>query len=136
MEHQNSQKYTCPMHPQIIKDAPGKCPLCGMTLVPLVKPGGHEMHESHAGGMNDFKKRFYVVLVMTVPIMLLSQMIQHWLGIHISFPGSNYILLGLSTFVFFYGGWPFLKGLRDGNESKESRNDDTDRFCHYCGVRL
>ena len=113
MDHQHSQKYTCPMHPQIIRDAPGKCPLCGMTLVPLVKSGGHDIHESHAGGMNDFKKRFYVVLVLTVPIMLLSQMIQHWLNIHINFPGSNYVLLGLSTFVFFYGGWPFLKGLLD-----------------------
>jgi P-type Cu2+ transporter len=54
MDHQHSQKYTCPMHPQIIRDAPGKCPLCGMTLVPLVKSGGHDMHASHAGGMNDF----------------------------------------------------------------------------------
>jgi Cu2+-exporting ATPase len=101
------------MHPQIIRDGPGKCPLCGMTLVPLVKHGEHEMHESHTGGLNDFKKRFYVVLILTVPIMLLSQMIQHWLGIHISFPGSNYVLAVLSTFVFFYGGWPFLKGLWD-----------------------
>ncbi|HEV3221683.1 MAG TPA: copper-translocating P-type ATPase [Puia sp.] len=113
MEPLSSQKYTCPMHPQIIRDGPGKCPLCGMTLVPLVKHGEHEMHESHTGGLNDFKKRFYVVLILTVPIMLLSQMIQHWLGIHISFPGSNYVLAVLSTFVFFYGGWPFLKGLWD-----------------------
>ncbi|HEY4936066.1 MAG TPA: copper-translocating P-type ATPase [Puia sp.] len=108
-----SQKYTCPMHPQVIRDGPGKCPLCGMTLVPLVKSGGHDMHESHAAGINDFKKRFYVVLILTVPVMLLSQMIQHWLNIHISFPGSNYVLLVLSSFVFFYGGWPFLKGFRD-----------------------
>ena len=106
-------KYTCPMHPQIVKDAPGKCPLCGMTLVPLIKSGGHDGHESHAAGIADFKKRFYVVLVLTVPIMLLSQMIQHWLNIHVSFPGSKYVLFALSSFVFFYGGWPFLKGLRD-----------------------
>jgi len=43
--------------------------------------------------------------------MLLSEMIQHWLNIHISFPGSKYVLLALSSVVFFYGGWPFLKGL-------------------------
>ena len=43
--------------------------------------------------------------------MLLSEMIQHWLNIHISFPGSKYVLLALSSIVFFYGGWPFLKGL-------------------------
>lgn len=108
---QGFQKYTCPMHPQVVQDGPGKCPLCGMTLVPLAKPGAHGVHEAHASGIADFKKRFYVVLVLTVPIMLLSEMIQHWLNIHISFPGSKYILLVLSSVVFFYGGWPFLKGL-------------------------
>jgi len=51
--------------------------------------------------------------VLTIPIMLLSETIQHWLNIHISFPGSKYILLVLSSVVFFYGGWPFLKGLVD-----------------------
>jgi len=43
--------------------------------------------------------------------MLLSEMIQHWLNFHIDFMGSKYVLLALSSVVFFYGGWPFLKGL-------------------------
>lgn len=110
-ETQSFQKYTCPMHPQIVQDGPGKCPLCGMTLIPLAKPGTYGGHEAHSSGIADFRKRFYVVLVLTVPVMLLSEMIQHWLKIHISFPGSKYILLVLSSIVFFYGGWPFLKGL-------------------------
>jgi len=110
-EAKSFQKYTCPMHPQIVQDEPGKCPLCGMTLVPLTKSKGGGGHESHSSGIADFKKRFYVVLALTVPVMLLSEMIQHWLNIHISFPGSKYVLLGLSSIVFFYGGWPFLKGL-------------------------
>jgi Cu2+-exporting ATPase len=105
------QKYTCPMHPQIVQDAPGKCPLCGMTLVPLSKSGATNGHEAHSSGIADFKKRFYVVLVLTIPIMLLSEMIQHWLNIHVSFPSSKYVLLALASIVFFYGGWPFLKGL-------------------------
>src|SRR5688572_26406869 len=108
------QKYTCPMHPQIMQDTPGKCPLCGMTLEPVANttPGNaHGKHTDHSGMIADFRKRFYVVLVLTVPIMLLSEMIQHWLNIHISFPGSKYLLLALSTVVFLYGGWPFLKGL-------------------------
>lgn len=71
---------------------------------------GHEGHDHHAMMIGDFKKRFYVVLVLTVPIMLLSEMIQHWFNIRISFTGSQYVLLTLSTIVFFYGGWPFLKG--------------------------
>jgi len=73
-------------------------------------PMDHAGHDHHAMMIADFRKRFYVVLVLTIPIMLLSEMIQHWLNIHISFPGSNYILLVLSSIVFFYGGWPFLKG--------------------------
>jgi Cu2+-exporting ATPase len=43
--------------------------------------------------------------------MALSPMIQHWLNVDWSFPGSGYVLLSLSTIVFFYGGWPFLQGL-------------------------
>ena len=118
MEHQR-QQFTCPMHPQIIREEPGNCPLCGMTLVAVKKPEGkHEGHIMHTSMIEDFKKRFYVVLILTIPIMLLSEMIQHWLNLHISFPGSRYILFTLSTVVFFYGGWPFLKGLADEVKAK------------------
>ena len=126
MEHQHEQqKYTCPMHPQIIQDEPGNCPICGMTLV-LAKAGtkvtdahqhganpsmGMAGHNHHGMMIADFKKRFYVVLALTIPIMLLSTMIQHWLGLHWQFAGSQYILFALSTIVFVYGGFPFLKGL-------------------------
>lgn len=72
-------------------------------------PHRHSGHD-HASMIADFRKRFYVVLLLTIPIMLLSEMIQHWLGIHIKFPGSQYLLAVLSTIVFLYGGWPFLNG--------------------------
>ena len=70
-------------------------------------------HDHHQMMIADFRRRFYVVLGLTVPIMLLSEMIQHFLGVHWGFPGSGYVLFGLSTAVYFYGGWPFLKGLAD-----------------------
>ena len=73
-------------------------------------PMGHVGHDHHAMMIEDLRKRFYVVLVLTIPIMLLSETIQHWLNISIKFPGSNYLILLLSSVVFFYGGWPFLKG--------------------------
>jgi P-type Cu2+ transporter len=111
-DQQSNQIYTCPMHPQVIQEGPGKCPICGMDLVPLKKSkSDHAGHDHHDMIIDDFRKRFYVVLVLTIPIMLLSEMIQHWFSIHISFPGSEYLLLLLSSIVFFYGGWPFLKGL-------------------------
>ncbi|MBC9933446.1 copper-translocating P-type ATPase [Chitinophaga qingshengii] len=71
--------------------------------------GGHAGHD-HQAMIRDFRQRFYVVLVLTIPVMLLSKMIQHWLGWQISFPGDNYVLCALSTVIFFYGGWPFLSG--------------------------
>ena len=73
-------------------------------------PMGHAGHDHHAMMISDFKKRFYLVLVLTVPVMLLSPMIQHWLGMHLDFTGASFLLFALSTIVFFYGGWPFLKG--------------------------
>ncbi len=71
---------------------------------------GMQGHD-HTMMIADFKKRFYVVLVLTIPIMLLSTMIQKFIGVDWQFPGSQYILFALSTIVFGYGGWPFLKGL-------------------------
>jgi P-type Cu2+ transporter len=131
MEHnhaQHQQEYTCPMHPEVVKPGPGKCPKCGMDLVPVQQAGNkaqdnhslhqghnheeHAAHDKHAGHhTEDFLKRFWVCLILTVPLLLLSQMIQHWLGFHISFPGDQYVLLLLGTVIYIYGGTPFLKGM-------------------------
>ena len=72
---------------------------------------GMTEHDHHAMMIADFKKRFYVVLVLTIPIMLLSTMIQRFMGVNWAFTGSSYILFALSSVVFVYGGWPFLTGL-------------------------
>ncbi len=79
---------------------------------------GMQGHNHHAVMIADFKKRFYVVLVLTIPIMLLSTMIQQFMGVSWQFSGSSYILLLLSSIVFIYGGWPFLTGLVDEVKSK------------------
>ena len=71
---------------------------------------GHAGHD-HKAMVADFRKRFFVVLILTMPILLLSEMVQHWSGIHLTFSGSQYVLFALSTVVFFYGGYPFLAGL-------------------------
>src|SRR5450759_4799174 len=72
---------------------------------------GMKGHNHHTMMIADFKKRFYLVLILSIPIILLSAMIQKFMGVDWQFTGSKYILLTLSTAVFFYGGWPFFKGL-------------------------
>jgi Cu2+-exporting ATPase len=79
-----------------------------------VKEGAqeHSMHDKHAGHhTHDFLKRFWICLIITIPILLLSHMIQQWFGFEIIFTGDKYVLLLLSTFIYVYGGMPFLKGL-------------------------
>ncbi|GIV80383.1 MAG: heavy metal translocating P-type ATPase [Litorilinea sp.] len=63
--------------------------------------------------VEDFRKRFWISLLLTLPILALSPMIQGFLGIEeaLRFPGDRYVLWALSSVVFFYGGWPFLNGL-------------------------
>ena len=70
-------------------------------------------NKHHAMMVADFRRRFWISLVFTIPILLLSPMIQEFLGLEgkISFTGDSHILLALSSVVFFYGGWPFLKGI-------------------------
>ena len=74
----------------------------------------HSGHDKHAGHhTEDFLRRFWVCLAITVPVLLLSHMIQQWFGFHLAFNGDRYMLLTLSTIVYIYGGWPFLKGMMD-----------------------
>lgn len=72
---------------------------------------GH--HDHHAMMVEDFKKRFFVSLIIMVPILLLSPMIQMFMGVDWRFPGDAYILFALSTILFIYGGKPFITGARD-----------------------
>lgn len=70
-------------------------------------------HDHHAMMAMDFKKRFYFSLILMIPILLLSPMIQMFMGVDLRFFGDSYLLFALSTVLFLYGGKPFLKGARD-----------------------
>ncbi len=79
-----------------------------------------QVHSSHHAHMvEDFKKRFYLSLLITLPILVLSPMLQNFVNLNLRFTGDLYILFALSTVIFFYGGWPFLTGawseLKDKN---------------------
>lgn len=76
------------------------------------KQDSHDHQNHHEMMIEDFKRRFFISLIVTIPILILSPMVQGWTNIKVAFSGSNYVLLILSTFIYFYGGWPFLKGLK------------------------
>src|SRR5579885_110138 len=81
----------------------------------------HSNHFHHEMMVRDFKKRFWISLFITLPILLLSPMIKSFLHLEsiISFKEDIYVLFVLSSVVFFYGGWPFLKGIV--NELREAK---------------
>ena len=71
----------------------------------------HHHHHHHADMVSDFKVRFWISLVVTIPVLALSPLIQSFFGYSLVFPADKYVLLALSSFIYFYGGWPFLIGL-------------------------
>ncbi len=73
----------------------------------------HDQPDHHAHMAADFRKRFWLSLILTLPILVLSPMLQKLVGLRetIHFNGDIYVLFALSSAVFWYGGWPFLKGL-------------------------
>ncbi len=80
---------------------------------------GHEGHHDHHMMMvKDFKRRFFVSLFLTAPILLLSPMIQMFMGVEWRFTGDSYLLFILSTILFIYGGKPFLTGAVDELKKK------------------
>jgi len=84
---------------------------------------GHSDSHDHAGHhahmIQDFKKRFWISLLITLPIVVLAPMIQSLLNYDLRFNGDRYVQFALSSIIFFYGGWPFLKGLADEVKKKE-----------------
>ena len=71
----------------------------------------HDHHDHHQMMINDFKKRFWASSILTIPILILSPMVQRWLGVNWGFQGDSWVLFVLSSIVYFYGGWPFLSGI-------------------------
>lgn len=138
--------YTCPMHPEVQESKPGKCPKCGMTLVPMKKVMNHEsmnhgehimkpvaemsfweklkmsmtmsmgMEHSGLAGREmaklmeeDIRSKFFFSLLFTIPIILYSPLGEKISGIRLPSPiPIAWLLLLLTTPVFFYAGWIFL----------------------------
>ena len=85
------------------------------TIQPMHHGSQSSPHQAGAGAhvhdLEDFKKRFIISTIITIPILLLSPVIQSFFGFQFDFPGSLYVTLVLASIVYFYGGYPFLKGI-------------------------
>jgi Cu+-exporting ATPase len=99
-------EYTCPMHPEVIRDAPGFCPICGMALEPRTATLEEDNSE-----LLDMKRRFWISAALSLPLLLLSMSevlpgdpVRSAIGSQF----TNWISLVLATPVVLWGGWPFF----------------------------
>lgn len=98
--------YTCPMHPEVRQNGPGNCPICGMAL----EPETATVEEEENPELTDMRKRFWVGLVLTLPVFVL-EMGAHFIDLsrYLSHALSNWIQLVLATPVVLWAGKPFFE---------------------------
>jgi Cu+-exporting ATPase len=99
-------RYTCPMHPEILRDAPGDCPLCGMALVAIAGTGASDDSE-----LRDLTRRLWFGIALSVPLVVLAM--APMLGVHEAFGLAprvrGWIELALGSPVVLWVGWPILR---------------------------
>jgi P-type Cu+ transporter len=100
--------YTCPMHPQIERDHPGSCPICGMALEPRTPVAGREEEENEE--LRDMTRRFWIGVVLSAPVFALAMAhIAPHAPKWIAGEWSRWIQFILSTPVVLWAGWPFFQ---------------------------
>jgi Cu+-exporting ATPase len=97
-------RYTCPMHPEIIRFGPGSCPICGMALEPVDVFAEVEADPEY----DSMRMRFWVSAALSLPVLVLS-MLGESLGLHLTSTVRNGIEFLLATPVVLWGGWPFFE---------------------------
>jgi P-type Cu+ transporter len=100
--------WTCPMHPQIVREEPGNCPICGMTLEPMTLPAGEAANPE----LRDMRRRFWVGVALSVPLLAIA-MAEHFdqaaLDTLVSPRLLVWVQLILGTPAVLWGGWPFFQ---------------------------
>ncbi len=100
-------QYTCPMHPQIVRDRPGACPICGMALESMVPTAEDEPNDE----LNSMSRRFWISAALCLPLVAIA------MGKHVSIPAmewlnrwsySNWAEFALATPIVLWGAWPFF----------------------------
>ena len=113
LQRKTATEYTCPMHPEIIRDAPGSCPICGMDLEPVDTT--KEDRDVEKKAYLKLLRKVWVAVVFTLPVLFLSMV--EYAGIDITLvineKASGWIQFVLSTPVVFYSCWEFfVRGYR------------------------
>ena len=101
-------EYTCPMHPEIVRDRPGACPICGMALEP--RTAG--LDDGPNPELIDMTRRFRIAAALAVPVFLLAMgdmVLGMGLGGRVNAAWSNWLGLALATPVVWWAGWPFFE---------------------------
>jgi Cu+-exporting ATPase len=100
--------YTCPMHPQIRRNAPGSCPICGMAL----EPEGVPEAEGSSPELKDMTRRFVIGAILAAPIFVL-EMGSHWTALNldrlVSMRASMWVQFALSMPIVLWCAWPFFQ---------------------------
>src|SRR6516162_4533159 len=100
--------WTCPMHPQIVRSAPGSCPICGMALEPMTPAAG----EAENPELRDMTRRFWVGVAVSLPLLAIA------MAEHVNKPALDalisprllvWVQLILGTPAVLWGGWPFFE---------------------------
>ncbi|MDE3151219.1 MAG: copper-translocating P-type ATPase [Gemmatimonadota bacterium] len=99
-------RYTCPMHPEIVRDAPGSCPICGMALEPVMPTAG----EADDSELRDMTRRFWFATILAVPLLVLAMgdaVFGTWLGDVLASRTRVMVELLLATPICTWAAWPF-----------------------------
>ena len=100
--------YTCPMHPEVLRDAPGDCPICGMALVPIAGAGAGQADDSE---LLDLTRRLWIGVVLSLPLVVLAM--SPMIGLHDLFGlqprPRGWVEFVLGTPVVLWVGWPILR---------------------------
>ena len=107
----SSGEFTCPMHPEVVRDRPGECPKCGMALEPrTVTAASADEREVPSAELVSMQRRFLGSALLTLPLLVLTmgEVVGLPISRVISHPAANLVALLLSTPVVLWGGWPFF----------------------------